>query len=570
MNQLREEWLSVWPQALELWSPYVRLHDPCFCLTEKEEKLASLAYSFAMIRLTDLSVVLSLRQIETLGLESYALEIMAHEIGHHVYAPANLQDMGRMYARMGRALSSQQSKISLVANLYTDLLINDRLFRSHDLRMPEIYQKINQPTDDPLWNFYLRIYEILWSLPRKTLTQVPISDEMEADALLGNRLIRNYAQDWIKGSGKFAALCLTYLLQQEALGAVSAPQTLWLDTALAGEGASLPYGLSSLDPGEEAECRHPALDERDSSDTKGIPAEVNSQGNSAGNYREPFQYGELIQSMGIQLSGDEILYQYYKERALPYIIPFPAKIVPSSVDPLPEGLETWELGDPLEQINWLETVMKSPVVIPGFTTVERVYGKSQGADPEKEPVDLDIYVDCSGSMPNPSYETSFLTLAAAIISLSALRSGSRVQATLWSGVKQFYTTPGFVRDEKEVFKVMTQFIGGATAFPLHILRDTYFFRTQKDRNVHILVISDDGVTTIFDQDEKGNSGEDITRMSIENARGGCTFVLNLYSDWKTDPLLVKADQMGIALYTIRAWSDLVAFSRDFAQKNFNQ
>ena len=570
MENLREHWQGVWPQALEIWSPYLRLHNPLFCFTPEEEQRASLAASFAMIRLSDLSVVLSLRQIETLELEDFALEIMAHEIGHHVYAPANLEDMGRMYARMGRALSSQQSKIPLVANLYTDLLINDRLFRIHGLRMPEVYQKINQTTLDPLWNFYLRIYEILWSLPRKTLSKLPMTDEMEADALLGNRLIRNFAQDWIKGSGKFAALCLTYLLQQETMASAATPQILWLDTSQAGQGATLPHGLSSLDPGEEDDCRHPALDEKDLTAGKELPGPPNPEGNSRGSYREPFQYGELIQSLGIQLTKEEILYQYYKERALPYIVPFPAKIIPSSMDPLPEGLETWDLGDPLEHINWLETVMKSPVVIPGFTTVERVYGISEGADPEKEPVDLDIYVDCSGSMPNPSYETSFLTLAAAIISLSALRSGSRVQATLWSGVKQFYTTPGFVRDEKEVFKVMTQFIGGATAFPLHILRDTYSSRTPKNRSVHILVISDDGVTTIFDKDEKGNSGEDITRMALENARGGCTFVLNLFNNWNSDPLLVKADKMGIALYTIRNWSDLVAFSRDFAQKNFNK
>ena len=29
---------------------------------------------------------------------------------------------------------------------------------------------------------------------------------------LGARLIRSYARDWLDGSGKFAALCLPYLL----------------------------------------------------------------------------------------------------------------------------------------------------------------------------------------------------------------------------------------------------------------------------------------------------------------------------------------------------------------------
>jgi hypothetical protein len=62
--------------------------------------------------------------------------------------------------------------------------------------------------------------------------------------------------------------------------------------------------------------------------------------------------------------------------------------------------------------------------------------------------------------------------------------------------------------------------------------------------VHLLVISDDGVTTMFDQDEKGNGGWDIARMALEKARGGGTFVLNLYGPLENDANLVKAREMG--------------------------
>ena len=43
-----------------------------------------------------------------------------------------------------------------------------------------------------------------------------------------------------------------------------------------------------------------------------------------------------------------------------------------------------------------------------------------------QPLDLDLYVDCSGSMPNPQVNVSYLTLAGAIVALSALRAGARV------------------------------------------------------------------------------------------------------------------------------------------------
>ena len=101
-----------------------------------------------------------------------------------------------------------------------------------------------------------------------------------------------------------------------------------------------------------------------------------------------------------------------------------------------------------------------------------MWGSAEGREPKREPLDLDIYVDSSGSMVDPRRTLSLPTLAGAIICLSALRAGARVQATLWSGAQQFSSTPGFVRDEHAVLGVLTGYFGGATAFPIHVLRDT--------------------------------------------------------------------------------------------------
>ncbi len=567
LSQLLHEWASIWPKALELWSPYIKLREPIFCLSLKEEIKAHLSDSFAMIRLNDLSVVISLNKISELKLTSYPLEILAHEIGHHVYAPADLSDLARMTAVIRKALPTVENMASFVGNLYSDLLINDRLVRVHQLNIADIYKTIKEPNQDLLWNFYMRIYEILWGLPQQTLTTLQLDDETEADAILGNRLIRNYANDWLKGAGKFAALCLTYLLKQKN-NAVSSKMQIWLDTTEAGGGEIIPHGLSGIDFDEETATLHPALDEKQQTEKATAPNENNKMGNSGSNYREPFEYGEIIKSMGIELSDIEITIQYYKERALPYLIPFPQLNLPASTEPLAEGLENWEIGDALEKINWLESIYKSPLVIPGITTVQRVYGNSQGNEPQKEPIDLDIYVDCSGSMPNPAYEVSYLTLAGAIISLSALRSGSAVQATLWSGTNQFYTTSGFTRNEKEILKVLTDFIGGATAFPIHILRNTFKNRKKTDRKVHILVISDDGVTTLFNKDELGGNGEDVATNALEKGGAGGTFVLNLYQPWQHNPHLVKANKMGFDIYAISNWGDLIDFSKQFCKKHY--
>ena len=286
------------------------------------------------------------------------------------------------------------------------------------------------------------------------------------------------------------------------------------------------------------------------------------------NYREPFEYGEILRSLGLKLSDNEISRRYYKERALPYLIPFPKKEMPRSKDPLIEGYDQWDISSPIDEINWFETIIKSPYVIPGITTYSIHYGEDSGNEKSFEPIDLDIYVDSSGSMPNPNYNVSYLTLAGAIIALSALKAGSAVQATLWSGKNQFVKTNGFTRDEDEILKILSSFYGGATAFPIHILRDTYTDRKKTEKKVHILVISDDGVTTMFDKDEKNNSGWDIAKMALTNCGAGGTFVLNLYREYTETKDLVTANNMGWDIYRVSEWEELISFSKKFVKKHY--
>ncbi len=560
LTVIEKKWQHLGQEALLIWSNYLRLKKPVFCKKQEEEKKNGLISSFAMIRLTDLSIVLSVRQIQDYKLEEFALEIMAHEIGHHIYCPADLTDLARMIARIKRGLGDMDKQAGFVGNLYSDLLINNKLFFEHGLRMDRIFIAIKEKTEDPLWNFYTRIYEILWSLPKGTLTTIEIEDEMEADAVLGNRLIRHYAVDWLKGSGRFAALCYTYLLKRK--DAFSDNRlNVWLDTGDAGVGDAFPVGLTEIEDDEINGAVHPALEE--AGEESAAPQDEPGDKQSRGNYREPFEYGQILKSIGLNLDDKEIAIRYYKERAVKYVISFPVQIKETSKEPLPEGFSTWDIGSPLEKINWIESIVRSPYIVPGYTTVEQVYGTTEGSNPDKEPVDLDLYVDCSGSMPNPVCNVSYLTLAGAIIAISALRSGSRVQATLWSGTNQFTTTDGFISKEKPILGILTGYFGDGTAFPIHMLRDTYKNRKPTERKVHILVISDSGVTTMYDKDEQNNDGYDIAGRAYDTVRGGGTFVLQLWGwgDWKEVPLLEEASEQGWDIYRISDWEDLIGFSK---------
>ena len=236
-----------------------------------------------------------------------------------------------------------------------------------------------------------------------------------------------------------------------------------------------------------------------------------------------------------------------------------------------EGLEPWDVGHPMEEIDWMESMMVSPKPIPGFTTVRRRWGMMGGCEKEREPLDLDLYVDCSGSIPNPQQNFSYLALAGAIVVLSAFRAGARVQATLWSGAGQFDSTGGFVKDELSVLRVLTGYLGGGTAFPNHLLVETYSDRPETARPVHILVLSDEGIDTMARPDNRGSDGMSISKMALEKAGGGGTMVLNLYNEsFLRNTFSQEAQALGWEMSMVTDWSGLLEFARKFARRKFGK
>ena len=580
LQNIELQWQEQWPQALALWSRFTKLSPPLWLSSKTALKREGMSGSFAAIRLFDHAVMIDVQLVEQLELGEFGLEVLAHEIGHHVLAPGDIHDNARLMARIRYGLPTQEQHAPMIANLYTDLLINDRLQRGCDLDMAQVYRHLDAHQQNPqepsrLWTLYLRIYEIAWNLSRGDLAKGKVDAALDVDAGLGARLIRAYAGDWLRGGGRFAMLCLPYLIEDEEKAGEQI--RVWLDTRNAGRGGQ-PDGLIDIDPDEIDGAIHPSEDpllssiaaSENDNDEEAEVEEIETMPQSHGQCREPFEYGQLLKALGIAVDDHELAVRYYRERARPHLIRFPVQSIPQTSEPLPEGFTPWELGEPMEEIDWLQSTITAPRIVPGLTTLQRTWGESPGQQEESAPIDLDLYVDCSGSMPNPQAQTSFLALAGAIVVLSALRVGARVQATLWSGANQFQTTGCFTRDESAILRIVTGFIGGATAFPIHILRDTFQNRTKADRAAHILILSDDGVTTMFDKDERGNSGWEIACMALEHGRAGGTMALNLWRDWETMPELQRAHNEGWAVHRLSEWDELTAFARAFSKAHYEK
>lgn len=586
-DSLRDSWRAAWPAALAHWSRFVQLREPAWCVTAAEEKREHLSGSFAMIRLVDHSIVVSLRQVKEAGLKRFAAEVLAHEIGHHVYCPADLTDNARLLARIRAGLPTMEPHAPLVSNLYSDLLINDRLQRTAGLDMAGVYKQLggDSPTQSRLWLLYLRIYEGLWNLPKGELVRGEADARLEQDARLGARLVRSYARDWLQGAGRFAALCLPYLIADDEKGLLSRVFVLLCDTRCAGNGG-FPDGLTEIEDGELFPI-HPSedpdltgleipFDDNDGSAHGRTPGALSGR-KTAKTFRQPFEYAEVLRAAGVDLDVREITARYYRELALPHLIPFPVKHLPQAADPLPEGLDLWDIGTPLERVDWFGTLLSGPDPIPGVTTRQRQYGESPSTDPATRPFDLYLGIDCSGSMGDPASRLSYPVLAGAIIALSALRAGSRVKVVLSGEPGKTISTDGFVRTPGVVMKTLASYLGTGYSFGIHRLAETFADEGKGRHPVHILVVSDNDIFSMLDQKGGGQLGWDVARDSIRWCGGGGTYVLQLPGAVMSDQWpqrvrenITRMKRDGWAVSLVDSMEELVAFARQFSKANYDR
>jgi hypothetical protein len=582
LESLCSDWLRIWPEALALCSRFVQLHEPTWCMTPGEEKREQLAGSFAMIRLVDHCVVVSLRQVAEEGLARFAREILAHEISHHVYCPADLTDNARLLARMRHGLPTMEHWAPMISNLYSDLLINDRLQRSAELDIAGVYQQLGSDSQARLWNLYMRIYELLWKLPKGELAHGDCDARLNQDAQLGARLIRSYSRDWLSGAGRFAALCLPYAVEDDQQQ-LSRLLVVWSDTRCAGHGG-LPDGLAEIDEAEMAGAIHPAEDpelsgiddlEADAAREAGrVPGEQSGR-KSVKSQRQPFEYAELMKAAGVEIDQRELTARYYRELAGPHLIPFPVKRLPQATDPLPEGLDVWDVDSPLDQVDWLGTFLTSSVVIPGVTTRQRHYGDSPGSDMQETPFDLYLGIDCSGSMGDPAHHLSYPILAGTIMALSALRAGSRVKVVLSGEPGRTISTDGFLRDQKTILRTLVSYLGTGYSFGIHRLAETFTSDKPRERPVHVLIVSDNDMFKMLDETGNGRLGWDVARESLSRCGGGATFVLQLPESllstaWRkrANDYVSRMRQENWNVSLVDSLEQLVAFARQFSRTNF--
>lgn len=453
-----------------------------------------------MIRLRRQQILLNGPALHRRGLLPHLYPVLCHEIGHYACCPGTAEAHAGLCARAFAGLGvEQRGQMATVVNLYEDLLINTRLQLEKGLDLVPLLLALRPPDPEPFGNWLLRVCELRWRLPARSLSWQAPDAAGEADAMLASRLIQPRGRRLVEDLHAFAELCRPHL--------PAAPIVLsWLDAAEP-DPDGIPAGLAEA-PGASAQR---------------VEDPVPPSDTPLRQYLEPAVYAELFAGLGG--SREQALARYYRERAWPWLLPELRPSLPRGWEPVhPEGTRPWELDRPVSDIDWPASLIQSPVVVPGMTTLRRRQAWEQA--PEDSPArlqKLDLYLDASGSVPDPAASCSPLVLAATILALSALRLGLAVRITCYSAAGQIAGT-GFSRQPQVLLPALVSYFGGATSFPLPLLAQRSAGSDLDD--CHLILLSDEGYQAALLPAPDGRSGAELMQRAAGRA-AAATLVLDL-------------------------------------------
>jgi len=475
---------EAWPRAQARWSAFLLLSRPA---------LEDGGPSVARIDLCTRQITLDARTILEHDLVDSVEALLAHEVGHHVRYPGNLAVEARLRL-MERSLIPLESYS--VTNLFTDLMINERLGRTLEEDLARIYRSFDRGDTwerDPAFLFYLSVYEELWQRERGELLGRAAA-AFEA-AYPGHRAdAQLLAQDLFHlGPNIYTQFLYFVSIVSRYIEPRRGKQPERLD----------PHACSAAEPSPDdwAEALVPLQAEREAIERALREGWITP---AAGERLTSDELERRIHALPGNGSDDasrvpEVMAAYYRREAERYLFrPPPVGILGEAV--VPTTLEDWEMGDPVHGIDWLATLVQRGDRLGAVQPFRRErIADYEGFDTPLWQPRTEIYLDVSGSMPDPRTTLNAMTLAAQILCVATVRAGGWVRALLYSGDFVRYWT--FCRSDAEMSRFLMHYIGGGTCFPFQVLGES--LQECRDKQPIRVIISDSDFDHNYDTTREG-------------------------------------------------------------------
>ncbi|MEZ6129820.1 MAG: hypothetical protein R3C59_14145 [Planctomycetaceae bacterium] len=508
---LKSEMQRCWPLAQARWSRFLLMNDP---------DLSEDAPSVAQIQLRTRQVTLNDRLILKYDLVECVEGLLAHEVGHHVRYPGTLVVEARM--RMLEKSIIPLDRYSLT-NVFQDLMINQ--FLGHDLQdqFVRIYQAFtSEPAfhsemawkRDPAFLFYLSLYEVLWQLDAGTLIGSPEAEfssafpgyRAEAHVLVNNlfRMDPNIYTQFLY----FTSVMSRYLKPM-----IDDQLRQWKACDCGSDQPSAEDWADALTP---TDAERQAIE-------RAVRAGWFSE-DQADRLRKLNELEERIASLPGFGTDDarlipDVMAAHYRQLAEQHLLkppPLPRlgeAIVPTTVD-------DWDFSDPIRDIDWLTTLTQRGADLGTAQPLKRIpIAETEGFDLQLWQPLMEIYLDVSGSMPNPIHQLNSMTLAAQILTLGTTRAGGSVRSALYSHEPVLYWS--WCRSEVEMSRFLMHYIGGGTDFPFELLRKSCS-ECGSDQPIRVVISDSD-----FDSNYEAHS--DNADIFVTAAQKSAHWILLLHN-----------------------------------------
>ncbi len=534
---------QCWQTALKFWSAFPRSFPAPQLHTDPQQLLElNLSHDLARVHLRSGSVLLNGLRLKEAGLLTKLPLILMHEAGHLLFSPASLLVQRKSLEILQSQLPNAISELPHLANLWQDLLINQRLYQAHQTDLISLIKALCPAQPTPLWQWVLRGYEYLWHLEPGKL--IALSDDpcLEADASDLADLVHSFHNNDLSGLAGFAQLCKTYLDQE------SRPWRLSEGTAWPGQATQAHFTT-----GTDIETTASNSDNPWSLELP-KPVSISQHSQTAQNLHESPQHWQAFWAeLGIDISSSASTLIFYREKALPLLAPWKIPMSGMPTDQLPEGLKPWLLDAPVQEIAWVESLLNSPRVVPGLTTVKQRWSQ----EPEQKSSEikrLDLYLDASGSLPDPFLEKAWMVLTGFVLALSALHQGWSVRVTLWSGTNEPIQTQPFSRNELAILTTLTHYLGGSTRFPLELFEKRYPERSSllKPEASYICLLSDQGLLDSLQAEQ----GLEVFKKTLKLSHGGGSLFLQWPSEAPAHILFAPLQTQGWSIHPIQTEKDI--------------
>lgn len=550
---------QAWRGALELWGEYVELSPPQPFDDSRGDDHWPGDDPLAFIDLQSRQVIVNYELLYVLGAAESLEAVLAHEVGHHVAFPRTLGELATLKLMEQRLLPRFGNSL---VNLFLDLQVNEVVGRTHAEELSAVYRGFRDHRDqppNPIFAFYLAIYEELWALRSGALVGDEAASWMDetyaswrADARMFTQTFYHLADTYLQFA-YFCAVFLRYIRNPRTEEVVSVPKIPLGDDAPVASPGDYARAMRGVERGRAAQALDEAV-EREWMDEEVIDETMDGFELVDGALRAGGGQGRGAAEFRRQVA--ERHYAHLVER---HLIELPQTETSSEESLIPETLATWEVGDDPRSIDWVASTMeRGPMA--AVMPRKRVYVADDDHNSESGPASLEIYLDTSGSMPAPSRQFNAMTLAAQILSTTAIRSEGRVRAVIYSDGDPMVSE--WMYDEVTARRFLMHYAGGGTHFPFDVLQR----RADEEPGSIRVVISDSG----FIMDLRRDDGPETLIEAARRSEAAVVVLANVTTDGDSleRPARDALSHPDIELVTVGDLSELGRTARQLSDALF--